>query len=305
MTSLASASALSSCLEVNQSRFEAEFPKKSFMVRHNLCDRPEFTLPRLVELAQRLPENEVEYFSGKVSVNQDPSSHPRNGLSVAETVRRIEENGSWMVLKNVQSDPAYRGLMRQFLDEVYARLQPSFRGMHREEAFIFISSPGSVTPYHLDEEHNFLLQIRGSKQVSMWDPKDRVVMPEKQSEYMLQVYHSSDYHRNMKFEDAYQSRATVYDLRPGDGLHFPIGAPHWVKNGAEVSVSFSVTFRSEQSEQQAVVYYLNRRLRRLGLDPTPPQVSPWRDALKYGSFRLARGVARFATWRGGRPQERT
>ena len=31
------------------------------------------------------------------------------------------------------------------------------------EAFIFISSPNTVTPYHMDPEYNFLLQIRGTK----------------------------------------------------------------------------------------------------------------------------------------------
>jgi len=31
--------------------------------------------------------------------------------------------------------------------------------MGRREGFIFVSSPGSVTPHHMDPEHNFLLQI--------------------------------------------------------------------------------------------------------------------------------------------------
>ena len=59
----------------------------------------------------------------------------------------------------------------------------------------------------------------------------------------------------MTFEDRFQSRATVFSLHPGEGLHFPVGAPHWVKNGPEVSVSFSATFRSEMSERQAIVYF--------------------------------------------------
>lgn len=297
MTSPTSAVSAFSSVAGKEVDFQVKFPSKAFKVRHSFCERPEFALENLVELAQRLPAYEVEYFSGKVPVNQDPGSHPRNGLSVADTVRRIEDNGSWMVLKNVQSDPAYRDIMRQFLDEVYARVGPSISGMHREEAFIFISSPGSVTPYHLDEEHNFLLQVRGSKEISMWDPKDRVVMPEAKSEFMLQVFHSDGYHRNMTFEEEHQARATVYELQPGDGLHFPVGAPHWVKNGNGVSVSFSVTFRSEQSERQAVVYYVNRRLRRLGITPTPPAQSAWRDNIKCGAFNLARRAARVAPWR--------
>ncbi len=280
-------------MQANPALITDSFPQAAFLIRHSLTDRSEFELPQLVELAQRLPASQVEYFSGKVPVNQDPRLHPRNGLSVVETVRRIEENGSWLVLKNVQNDPAYRPLVRLFLDGVYEQLGGKVTGMHREEAFIFVTSPGSVTPYHLDEEHNFLLQIKGSKQVSIWNPKDRNVISEAESEFMLQVWHGSDYHRNMVFKDEYQARAQVFTLTPGDGLHFPVGAPHWVKNGPQVSVSFSVTFRSEQSERQAVVYYVNRRLRNMGISPTPPEHSAWRDGAKYRAFRAARATARF------------
>ena len=45
--------------------------------------------------------------------------------------------------------------------------------MFRREGFIFISSPGSITPFHMDPEYNFLLQIRGEKQISIWGGKDR------------------------------------------------------------------------------------------------------------------------------------
>ena len=281
----------SNLLKMDTEVFKHNFPNRGFKVQHNLAGRPEFSLERLVQLAQRLPEKEVEYFTGKVPVSQDPKNHPKNGLSIVETVRRIEENGSWMVLKNVQVDPEYASLMHSFLEEVYPECDASFRGVHREEAFIFISSPNSVTPYHLDEEHNFLLQIRGSKEVSMWDPNDRTVLPEQQAEYMLQIWHGPDYHRNMGFKDEFQKRARVFPLTPGEGLHFPVGAPHWVKNGPQVSVSFSVTFRSEQSEKQAILYFVNRKLKSLGLKPTPPFQSAWRDSLKYGIFQTGRRIA--------------
>jgi cytochrome P450 len=38
--------------------------------------------------------------------------------------------------------------------------EPLAPGMCQREGFIFISSPGAVTPFHLDPEHNFLLQIK-------------------------------------------------------------------------------------------------------------------------------------------------
>ena len=39
-------------------------------------------------------------------------------------------------------------------------------------ARIFVSSPGAVTPFHMDHEHNFILQIRGNKKLYTWDPMD-------------------------------------------------------------------------------------------------------------------------------------
>src|SRR4051794_20442334 len=84
----------SSLLSLDRKVFKQHFPDRGFKVQHNLCERAEFSLERLVQLAQRLPEKEVEYFTGKVPVNQDPKNHPKNGLSIVETVRRIEENGS-------------------------------------------------------------------------------------------------------------------------------------------------------------------------------------------------------------------
>jgi hypothetical protein len=274
-------------LQLDGTEFREKFPNLGFKAPHDLCDCPLFELSRLVQLAQSLPAEQVEYFAGQVPVNQDAAKHPKNGLSIVETVRRIEHCGSWMVLKNVEADPEYGQLLRDVLDGVYRQLGSRVTGIRREEAFIFISSPNAVTPYHLDEEHNFLLQIRGSKEVSMWNPRDRATMPEEQAEKMLQIWHVKGYHRNMTFHDEFQRRATVFALRAGEALHFPVGAPHWVKNGPEVSISFSVTFRSEMSERQAIVYFVNGSLRRLGLTPTPPGQSPWRDSVKVGAFRMA------------------
>jgi hypothetical protein len=275
-------------LEFNQKDFLDNYPNRGFKILHDLCGRREFELPRLVELARRLPDSYVEYYAGQVPVNQDVNNYPKNGLSVVETVQRIEKCGSWMVLKDVEMDIPYSDLLRGLLNEVEQQIDPSMRGMHRTKAFVFISSPNSVTPYHLDDEHNFLLQIRGCKWVSMWDPKDRTVVPEAQAEYMMERHHNTDWQRYMPFDLRFQERATVFELNAGEGLHFPFGAPHWVKNGPEVSISFSITYLSEMSERQAALYSLNRRMRKMGLEPTPPEGSAWRDSLKYGAVRAAR-----------------
>jgi ribosomal protein L16 Arg81 hydroxylase len=279
-TLLETPAAAAPLLDLNPEAFQAHFPHEPFLVRHRLGDHPRFALTELVELAKRLPEKHIEYNAGNLAVNADPDQTPRNGLSVEETIRRIEECNSWMVLKYVERDPKYAELLHHCLDEVRVHSEANAPGMCQAEGFIFISSPGSVTPYHMDPEHNFLLQVRGLKTVHLFDPNDRALLSEQELE---RFYRGA--HRNMVFKDEYQQKARTFHLSPGDGVHFPVTAPHWVQNGPEVSVSFSITFRTRALEKRSAVYVFNDGLRRRGLTPAPFGRCPWRDALKYNLYR--------------------
>ena len=267
-------------LGIDPARFRARFDREPFVVHHRLSDHPLLALPRLIELARTLPEDRVEYNAGNVPVSLDPARTPRTGLSIDETIRRIEECRSWMVFKNVERDPDYRALLDACLDQVREHSEPIEPGMDRREGFIFVSSPGSVTPYHMDPEHNFLLQIRGRKQVSLFDGEDRTVL----SELELEKFYARG-HRNLVFDDVKQRQAHVFELTPGDGLYFPVTWPHWVKNGPEVSVSFSITFRTASSDRREVLYHVNERLGRLGIRLPPVGRSKLADDAKYHAFR--------------------
>lgn len=272
---------------IDAETFRTHFNRKPFKIGHRLADHELFSLPRLVELAQRLPHTMVEYNAGNLPVSQDPGSTPRNGLSTEETIRRIEECQSWMVLKNVELDGEYRTLLDECLDAIEPYSQPSAPGMYQREGFIFISSPDSVTPFHIDPENNFLLQIRGTKEVHLFDAGDRTVLPERDIEAFF-----TGAHRNLVYKEEFLSRGQKFDLVPGEGLHFPVIAPHWVKNGPAVSISFSITFRTSSSESRAALYRLNSRLRRFGLRPSPVGRSPRRDALKLGAIGTVRALKR-------------
>ena len=261
--------------------FLTKFNRRPFVIGHTLQDHPLFDLSRLIELSTALPPDRVEYNSGKLPVTQDPSVTPSNGLSIAETIRRIEECNSWMVLKNVENDPSYKALLDECLNQIEEQTRDFAPGMKRREGFIFISSAGSVTPFHIDPENNFLLQIRGHKQVQLFDVEDRVVISEEQLEKFF-----TGAHRNIPYLDQFANRGDWYDLNPGDGLHFPVAAPHWVKNGAEVSISFSITFQTECSERRQSLHRFNNKLRSWGVKPTPVGRNELRDGAK---FALVRG----------------
>jgi len=272
-------------LEIEPARFRADFNQKPFLVRHNLVGHPLFTLPALIDLFKRLPEGHVEYYSGNVPVSQDWEKTPRTGLSVEETIRRIEECCSWLFLKRVELDPEYRAFLDRFLDEVQEQTDHIDRGMFDRQAAIFVSSPNAVTPYHMDDEHNFLLQMRGRKTIHVFPGRDRTLLSEEELEAH---YTRTSYDRNLKFKDEYQAKAWSFDLQTGYALHIPEMYPHWVQNGDGVSISFSCGFYTPCCERRKLVHQLNRKLRRWGLRPTPYGQSPWRDGVKHSLARAGR-----------------
>jgi hypothetical protein len=277
-------------LEIDGETFRANFNRAPFLINHHLAIHPLFSLDRLIELASRLPEEKVKYNGAEISVATGLYKGPRNGLSVKETIRQIEECRSWMVINNAELDAEYRRLLDRCLDEVQLFSEPVDPGMFRREGYVFISSPSSVTPFHMDPEYNFLLQIRGGKRISIWDSRDRSIL----SEIALEKYFS-DTDTQIVFKEEYQQKASIFELTPGTGLHFPVVAPHWVRNGNEVSISFSVTFRTPASERQRIVYCANSALRRRGMTPTPHGVSAFRDFAKFYAFRAQTRIKRL--WR--------
>lgn len=267
-------------LELDRIRLAADFNHRPFPLRHDLTGHPAFTLERLIELARRLPPNLVEYNAGDLPITQDPTATPRTGLSIEETIRRIAECRSWMVLKRVEVDPEYRKILDDCLDQI----APIVPGMRGRQAFVFISSPGSVTPYHIDHEYNFLLQLRGEKAITIFD---RSML----TELEIERFYRGE-HRNLVYDEAKASLGRTFELKPGDGVHVPVNAPHFVKNGPEVSVSFSVTFRTPDGDRRSSVYWVNQRLRQLGLAPRPVGRTPMVDRAKYLGYALYKRLQR-------------
>ena len=271
---------MGSLLEIDAREFRKTFNQRPFYIRHHLSDHPLFSLPSLIELSRRLPQELVKYNSGDVLVGTGLYKGRHTGLSVEETIWRIENCRSWMVIKFVDRDPLYRELLDRCLYQIRALSESVDPGMLRPEAFIFISSPGSVTPYHVDPESNFLLQISGQKLLNIFDASDRSILPDEELEKYLA---DGDY--QLAFKEEYQPKASLFDLSPGLGVHVPVTAPHWVQNGDQVSISFSITFRTWASERRRIVHHTNAELRRRGIRPAPPGQHPFRDSAKFYAFR--------------------
>jgi hypothetical protein len=262
-------------------RFRDEFNKRHYSFRHNLGNHPLFAIPRLVELAERmLKDGHADKFVAFRATRQSAQtkfSQLAIEESLAEKIRRVSEGESWLKLAFAQAaDPAFGRLHEQIIDEAAARCAyPLRKELGWSSMTILVSSPGVITPYHIDHESNFLFHIQGQKEIWLFDATDRHVLSEEEIErYYAGNVHAADYREGMQFA------GTAYRLTPGTGVHNPPLAPHWVKNGDDVSVSMSLNFSLLPLEIRARVYQVNYYMRRLGVRPLPPQRSPARDRLK-------------------------
>jgi len=258
------------------------YPNEPATYTHRFADGGLFELAALVDLARRLPASCVEYNSGDLPIDQDPAKTPMNGLSAEETVRRIAECKSWLVLKNVEVIPEYFRAMTGCLEEVAPFIEPKTGKMYRRQAYLFISSPAAVTPFHMDPEHNILMQISGSKTMYLYPSSVGRDIAQESHE----AFHAGEGHRNLRYCEAYETNVQAFELNAGDAVYVPVKAPHRVVNGLGVSISFSITWRSKASDAEARLHLMNRTLRRWGANPRPPEAAPIEDAVKIFTHKI-------------------
>ncbi len=266
-------------LEAHQKRlFEENFNKACFMFDHSLHRSSLFELENLVELSKRLPDS---FFStSDDSVDDGWRNASRHPLTLAETIATIEASNSLVLLKGLAGDPEFGPVFRDVLHEVESAVGDALRADIAEaRATLVISSPRRVTPYHIDAEVNFLLQLRGQKIVNIFDPTDRTLL----TDLELEAFYTGNINA-AKYKKERQRDARVFDFVPGTGLHLPILAPHWTLNGESVSIAISINCSLHSNNRTAKIYKLNNAMRSRGLAPLSPGISSWRDRMKLAFF---------------------
>ena len=262
-------------------------PWKIAALTHDLSDHPLLQLDALVELgrrqqARKLVRTHTAAATAATSFADAPTLHP-TGKTAEETLRDVARANAWMSLLNVQADPIYRAFIDEILDELRPALDPIDPGMCYRAGWIFVSSPGAVTPYHIDHEHNFIMQIRGTKRLYTWRHDDRAVLTER----ALEKFHDAHSRELVTWDDHFRERARVFELAPGLGGYMPSTTGHMVENGPEPSVTISFTYYTDATRANELLYRGNARLRRLGLTPHPIGTSASRDRVKHAVLSSA------------------
>lgn len=267
--------------------------REPFTFRHRLLGHPALSLQNLGRAIPALPASQVYYSSGRLERSDDfDRAHVdhANGLSIEETIETIRTSDSYIMVRAAETDASFQPLFRELVSDVQELMRERGVGRvaHGATLYLFIASPGSITPFHIDRYSTILMQFQGSKEVTVFPAWDDRVVPSTVREGF--VAHAGP---RPVWDAQAEPLGTTFRFAPGDALHIPFVAGHHVRNGpGEVSISMSIIFNTDATRRMTQAMVLNDKLRRLHLSPVPAGRSAWRDGAKAALWAAGARLAR-------------
>ena len=261
---------------IRQIAFDDAFPGEPVEFAHDLPRDDRLTLASVADLADRLPRRSVIADTAEQPLLVPQGGPPRGALQrPGDVIRDLRNANAWLTLLNVEDDPGMADLMNAHLDQLESVMitrRGNKRGkLHRRVAFIFVSSPNSVTPVHYDIEHSLLMQVRGCKTVSIGRFESDAVRRREFDRYWDGSHGRIE---NLPPEVA------AYTLTPGRAVYIPPGTPHWVHNGPDISLSVTLTYFTAATIRENRIEDFNAYLRRRHLKTREPGRSAAVDTAK-------------------------
>jgi hypothetical protein len=236
----------------------AHWGREPLRLSHRLHESPLFSTEALVRLIERYPASSCSL----VLSNQRGERQRRwregdlRGATGAQVLEAIAQGSMWLNLRSVNAqDAGYQALIERLYAELAAEL-PGFEPSALKMG-ILISSPKVQVHYHADLPGQGLWQIAGRKRVWLYPPQ-----PPYLSDRALEdiAYTGVEFH--LPYERSFDAAAVVFDLEPGQGLAWPLNAPHRIDNHDCLNISVTTEYWTEDNRRSQQVHLANALLRR-------------------------------------------
>lgn len=278
-------------LTLNQDKiteFKQKIEKETFPFSHSLNSSPLMEMSALRELCGFITKNDGQFHFevGDNDVAAGFAAIPKK-MTLLDAFDRLNQK-TLILLKSVHIHPGYKKLLDDVLEEFGAALGVEFsRRYKRPICTIILASPERVTPYHIDNSENLLLQVHGSKKFFVFDGTDRNIISARE----LELYWGGRNSDVARYSKEVQTKAIEYNLGPGLGVHVPLTFPHWAQNGGEISVAVSINFQQRKCDQLNVSW-ANYQLRKLGIKPQEFGMNSTLDSCKSAAVQSAFALRR-------------
>jgi ribosomal protein L16 Arg81 hydroxylase len=267
-----------------EQQFSDCFRRKPFLFTHNLASNDLFSTASVEKLAEIWSRDNTKsgfFYLDRKFREWGSDDHK---ASLVEAFRHSDLSRMRMKLSFIHTQPQYDKVLETMTQELsdltHVDLPKEYRAPMET---LFLTSPNEFTPYHIDSEDSFLLQIQGTKTIYIFDGSDKEILKDLDIE-------KSWAKNEIAFREEIRSRAMRFDMEPGTGVHIPMHFPHMVESGPTSSMSLSIGYESIAFDRD--LFRVNHQLRKLGLNPTPPGKSKVIDNTKMAVVAGAKTITK-------------
>ncbi|MEM9277646.1 MAG: hypothetical protein AAGA76_03650 [Pseudomonadota bacterium] len=237
--------------------FAENFGQEARLLHHRLSETGLFTHDALAELIEAFPE--AAYNLNTMGYDHD-NPEWREGVirstSGKDVIQAINQGRMWLNLRMVETvDPRYGKLLNEIFDE-FEGYVPGFKTFKRKFG-ILISSPKVQVFYHADIPGQSLWQVEGRKRVYVYPNRAPYLAPEHLEGIIL-----GETEEEIPYDSKFDDDALVYDLGPGEMVHWPLNCPHRVVNEDCLNISVTTEHWTDDIRKSFAVNYANGVLRR-------------------------------------------
>lgn len=155
--------------------------REPFRLNHKLADHPALELENIAKIILELPSEKVMFSKGlnDLKVNFDDAlTEDTKTLDLNEIIETIRNSNSYIAARNLELHPSFKDLYDDLMNDIGIFMKANGTGTkpHEPMLWLFIASPGAVTPFHFDRFTNFIMQIRGSKELAVFPPRKEEVI---------------------------------------------------------------------------------------------------------------------------------
>jgi len=266
--------------------------REPFRINHKLVNHPALSLENISKIILGHPRDKVMYSRGldHLGINFDKALvQDQNEFNIHEIVETIRTSNSYIAVRNAELHPSLDGVFHDILSDVerFMKINKTGKKAHVPMIWLFMASPGAVTPFHFDRYSNFIMQIRGSKELAVFPPGHEAIVSTRDTEAYL------DWNvQTPVWRDEMEPYAYKFNFQAGEAVHIPYTSGHYVKNGMDdISITLSVFYHSDETLMWSKAMRLNNRLRNRGYNPTPVKQSLFKDKVKARVFPYANKIA--------------
>jgi hypothetical protein len=261
----------------------ASLEREPFGFGHALSELEMLSLESIEALSRRYRPEDAFVAAGARSAETAFYSVEHSVLAPHEAIAQLDSSNVRVLLKRPEN---YDARFRQLLDGLFATIGglagTAVGDLARLQSSILISSSATITPFHFDPEVSFFFQIEGPKTYHVYSP---TVLTEHELEQFYRRGVVDIAQIDLHGRDA--AREHVFELGPGKGMHQPRNAPHWVQTSLTRSISYVVSYETNEMRAVDRTRAFNFYLRGAGVRPEPIGQRPRIDACKSAAMRVA------------------